>query len=432
MLRSALPAAVLLLVGCNDYDTFRIAGFQQDSFSNQADVLFVIDNSGSMTEEAAGVVANLGAFVQDLADPNFVAPPDPDLSNDVERFVEYVTDRTSNINYQLAVTTTDAASRWGDLLGTPSVIAKTDSDVAAKFTKNFLCEAACFESLDTETRQLWNQLCDQPASTADQNCEGSGIEEGIESVFMTMCRSFEDPPEACFDDWYAEYSDEGGILLGFTDEPPDEAATPLDYFRNRDALSTNGFIRDNSTVIPVIITDEGDSSRRGLFGDGRSVPYDELFAQFPNRMSWAIIGPGAGCGGPSSWGTDRYRTLVAETNGVWIDISTPNEAGTECVTPDFGQALGELGNLLKALSDTFPLQALPQDGTITVEVDGQVVHESEQSLDEDLGISTYTDGWSYRSSDNVVVLHGTAVPEFNADVSIYYLPAEGVPRQLPF
>ena len=41
-----------LLAGCNSYEIFALAGYEQASFSNDADVVFVIDNSNSMWQES--------------------------------------------------------------------------------------------------------------------------------------------------------------------------------------------------------------------------------------------------------------------------------------------------------------------------------------------------------------------------------------------
>ncbi len=55
------------LTGCNQYELFRLTGYEQNSFSNRADVLFVIDNSDSMTPYATSLAINFGDFVGDLA-----------------------------------------------------------------------------------------------------------------------------------------------------------------------------------------------------------------------------------------------------------------------------------------------------------------------------------------------------------------------------
>ena len=48
------------------------------------------------------------------------------------------------------------------------------------------------------------------------------------------------------------------------------------------------------------------------------------------------------------------------------------------------------------------------------------------------GEALYDKGWTYEASQNAVVFWGTAVPDYNADVQIYYRPLDGQPRVLPF
>ena len=44
----------------------------------------------------------------------------------------------------------------------------------------------------------------------------------------------------------------------------------------------------------------------------------------------------------------------------------------------------------------------------------------------------FASGWSYDPSQNAVVFWGDDVPDYNADVRIFYRPLEGTPRDLPF
>ena len=60
MLGSALAS------GCNRYEMFNVAGYEQAAFSNEADVVFLIDNSSSMTDEAADLALNFNVFIDKL------------------------------------------------------------------------------------------------------------------------------------------------------------------------------------------------------------------------------------------------------------------------------------------------------------------------------------------------------------------------------
>jgi hypothetical protein len=88
--------------------------------------------------------------------------------------------------------------------------------------------------------------------------------------------------------------------------------------------------------------------------------------------------------------------------------------------------------LLQNLSTTFPLSSVPIKETLQVAIDDKPVERAtEEGLDR-LGLPVYSDGWTYRADENAVVFHGNAIPSPNADVRVYYLPLDGMPRELPF
>ena len=87
----------------------------------------------------------------------------------------------------------------------------------------------------------------------------------------------------------------------------------------------------------------------------------------------------------------------------------------------------ELGALLNDLLTNFPLQSVPDPSTIRVFVDDEEITAADLN-----GQGEYSDGWSYDPSQNAISFHGSAVPDYNAEVEIYYLPLSGMPRELPF
>jgi hypothetical protein len=430
-LRPVACLALTLLAGCNPYSYFRLTGYLQEGFSNKADILFVIDNSPSMVDEADALAVNFDSFIETFTAEQ---PPTstPSLTDDAERYLRYVNDRTGNVNYQLGITTTDGFDDAGRLQGKPKVLGKTDNNVRQKFDNNLLCNAACVTSTPTV-----DVTC-TTGSPGPQNCADSvqgSAEEGIEAVYMAMCRAVEDPPEACFQPWYWN-ADEGSYEArppGDTGDTDAGTVEPQDYFSEGDPADNAGFLREGSVVIPVVITDEGDQSRRIGGRSGDTFPYPALFSEFGHRMSWAVIGANAevcNTAGAAEWGINRYRKMVNDSNGVYIDIAEPD--GQNCKTADFGEALTRIGNLLRGLADTFPLRTTPADGSIVVQVNGKMVAEARCEYDESLASNVCDDGWVYDAASNTVVLKGDAVPEFNADVRVWYLPASGVPRTLPF
>ncbi len=203
-LRPVACLALTLLAGCNPYSYFRLTGYLQEGFSNQADILFVIDNSASMVDESDALATNFDAFIETFTAEQ---PPEtaPTLADDADRYLEYVKNRTGNVNYHLGITTTDGFDDAGRLQGDPSFLSKTDNNVRQKFNNNLLCNAACVTSAPTV-----DTTCKQ-GSPGPQNCADSvqgSSEEGIEAVYMAMCRAVENPPAACFQPWY--FNEESG------------------------------------------------------------------------------------------------------------------------------------------------------------------------------------------------------------------------------
>ncbi|MFK7929309.1 MAG: hypothetical protein AB8H79_14035, partial [Myxococcota bacterium] len=64
----ATAAALPMLQGCNQYELFRLGGLVQEDFSNDAEILFVIDNSTSMLQESADLGVNFDGFIDRLID----------------------------------------------------------------------------------------------------------------------------------------------------------------------------------------------------------------------------------------------------------------------------------------------------------------------------------------------------------------------------
>ncbi len=414
---TSLGLAALLLAGCHG-ELFRVSGYAQESFSNKADILFVVDNSSSMEDEATAMALNFNTFIGRLTDPTQGQAGSDSLADAVDNYIAYVQARGKFLNYQLAITTTDAGGSWGALYGAPPVLAKGDADVADGFSENLLCTATCFNSsgppaadpdwecgdeVNEITRNYLDCICGEDVWM--NNC-GSGQEEGLEAIFMAMCRAVDDPPDACFED---------------------------NSFTEADLLSNDGLMRDDGMLIPVIVTDEGDTSRRLRQGEDDPAAYAELFAKFNRRMSFAVIGPDpqvCNSGGATTWGVERYQYFVDETGGSFFPIAKKDAVG-DCQVTDFAQALNELGELLNSLLDLFPLAGIPDVSTIRVFVDGEEIIESYQEIDDE-GELEWLDGWSYLAAENAVQFHGDAVPDYNQDVRIYYLPLEGMPRELPF
>lgn len=438
-----------LLAGCNSYEVFALAGYEQASFSNEADVVFVIDNSNSMWQESGEMALNFNAFIEYLTDPNAGGFATDDLADAVDNYVSFVTRRGAEIDYQLAITTTSVdvsagpeptedPGEAGTFVGDPQIMTSSESPTGDDFRRALLCEATCWPTSDAKLPDDKSYVCGEPAefiSTDYLNCAencgvgddpgwdnehcGSGTEEPLEAAYEALCRSVPNPPAGCF-------------------ETP-SALTP------EDAGSNGDLVRPDSTVVVVIVTDEGDNSRRLTEGESDPAPYLDLFGEFGNRVTFAVIGPDYDAdndklicnnGGAPAWGVQRLQTVASVTGGFYDPISVLADDATDvndCVMADFSEHLIDLGELLNSLLQSFKLRSIPDESTIRAFVDGKEAPKAEL-LSGNAGTSSavYGDGWSYDPSENAVTFWGEWIPDYNQPVEIIYLPLEGTPREFPF
>lgn len=445
--------ALTLLAGCNSYELFRLTGFEQATFSNDADILFIIDNSDSMQEEATALATNMNVFINKLTSAEGSNAPTATLSDAVDNYLRETTGGTLLIDYQLAITTSSVyyddgptsdidpgeagTFAYDSTSDVGALVKRGQGDAAADFNTNLLCEATCWDqnmpsnpdyvcgdALEGDVSEEYlDCLCGVGEWTG--NC-GTGMEQPIEAALMTLCRTVENPPDDCY-------------LF---------PSTSAIAFQTGDEQSNESFLREGANTLVVIVSDEGDSSLRhdehepgednydpAVPGDVETVvdEYLDILEQFPNVVRFAVIGPAfdgtdGGClDGAQEWGVERYQYIAAETNGLYIPLT---DIENDCAATDFATNLEDLGQLLSNLQTIFPLQSIPDESTIEVYVDGEQLERSEVTGE---GVDVvYGNGWTYDASENAVSFHGDSIPDYNQDVRIYYRPLGGMPRELPF
>lgn len=423
-LAAAFVAALgAMQLSCNEYDLFRVGGYEQATFNNRADVLFVIDNSDSMEPIATDMAVNFATFLASLGGVSETRSFDG-LPDAVTNYIEETQIITGAVDFQFAITTTDVERTMGELVG--PLVSRTDDDVTGSFLEGLLCGATCFDSVASGAHR-----CGDPLTTVNEaylDCEcgknqwrgncGTAVEEGLEAAFLTLCRAVDNPPRACFDD-----------VLDDKGEVEHQA-----ILNANDRLTLPDLLRENANLIVVLVSDEGDGSRRDTRNPIPDV-YEELFAQFNRNITWVLIGPDLDetqrdirCPGTGSdFGVIRYNYMTYVSSGLTIPMFDE-----DCRVRDFAGPLEELSSLLTNLLTSFPLQSVPVQDTITVVVDGKLVKRAESQGVGAFDLEEFSDGWTYRSADNSIQFWGEAIPPYEASVEVYYLPVDGIPRDLPF
>jgi hypothetical protein len=446
---AASTAIVLLGVGlgsCNSYDLLVHDRFEQADFNSEVDILWVIDDSNSMASAQEAVRANFADFIAEFANLDSTegeALAYGSVTEATVAFAEYLQNQERFLNYHMGVTTTDLVNpgngKQGNIrsLGAlggatcqpPAILTPSSDDVLSDFT-----------------------------TLVDVGVSGAGAETGTLAAAFALCKG----QDAEF--WAA--------LGDLPDSDPVKVICELVPPEERDGACNTDFFRDGAATVVIVVSDEGDNTYR----DG-SVPPPEwvnqceldhiaelTFGECDCRISWfldffdsldapvvfATIGPTYQAGSAETvWcdssvlnipgpcnefnsdvcGLDFYQQMACMTGGLFspIKITTVEDDPTTCTLADFQESLRNIGALVSGLSAGWRLSMIPDEETITVIVDGELVRNRS---DKPSG------GWTYVPRDRSIRFSGEDVPGFNARVDIYYYPLHDrrsqVGRNLPF
>lgn len=274
-------------------------------------LLLVVDTSASMNEEAGALARALPALD--------AARGDREL--------------------RVAVTTASVLSGEGGTpgidpgeAGTLAVPVRTSADPAwtLGLTEDLLCRLTPWQEVALPVDPAFS--CDDPGAVPDPitveyldclcgfdawtgNPPGAGSEEPLEAVLMAGCRASAEPPQTCLDSLspFAESADQ--VISGWPGE-------------------------DVEMAHAIVVSDEGDASRRLATGEDHATPYVDALLSLAVPISVSAVLPplrdGAlpcNDGGATTWGIERLEGAVASTDGVRGDLREPDGAG-ECQAGD--------------------------------------------------------------------------------------------------
>ena len=315
----AIACAFLLLEGtaCSSGQHFDLQNSsqtfaQQVTYAKSIDVLWVIDDSGSMTPRQAMLAAQVPDFVTAI--------------------------NGTGLDYQMAVTTMDMS--------------------ATGEKGKFLAAAGTPVILNASTPDLANVL----ATRLQPGGNGSPVERGEESM-------------------------QAGLNMALV------------------ASNNSGFLRKNSLLVVIFLSDEDDSSVtadyktyldtiRPPLASGEHSWISNFMGILPNdplctTSSWNYTDPGT-----------KYIALATESGGTSESICSG----------DLRQALTNVGARILEVVTEYHLDRVPDVSTIAVTVNGAVV------------INDATNGWTYDATKLAVIFHGTAIPAPNAAINVNFTP----------
>jgi hypothetical protein len=362
----AILAVVLVnsIMGCGKESSFSLLSeadkFTQDvAFNTKVDILWVMDNSGSMESSQSNVADNMQAFIQDFS--------------------------TKSLDYKMAVTTTDA---WMVQFGA--------SDNCSKFREGIRTGANC----STVGGKTYSGVPIMLPSTPN-----------LETVFLTNVL----------------LTDDVGGFFGSGDERAFQS-----IMRTFEEDSNSGFLRPDSFLSIIIVSDEEDFSHDGTnftqnLNDSTLYTIDSVADYLDdltdstatnrryNVNAMAVLD--AACRtqlGMNTKVNQRYLQLVDKVNEAFSTEETKGKKTSLC--GDFAEDLEDIAGGILSLASKFPLQRIPIPETIIVKVNGVTIPNKDTNPLAD-------GGWFYDSASNSIFFTSNYVPATGASISVVYDPA---------
>lgn len=367
----SLTLATIFLPSCGGDPSFSLtseaAGFTQINNQTSAiDVLWIIDNSGSMTPAQTKLTTNFTSFITSFS--------------------------AKSIEYKIAVASTDAylgadADVCTPTLRTYKARFRDGADVAASFT-----------SVLPDIFSPCDPVTNAPIQGYDESASGNPY-SGVRVI---------DPDTVDIINTFLT-----NATLGTTGSGTEQG---MESFKAAiDSPFNAGFLREDAYLAVIIVTDENDSS------PGTSASYktylDTITGSTAELQKYSVSTVTKQTGdicaeashAASAIGT-KYEELADLTDGDKISLCS-----------DFALALDDLAeNIInKALISIFEIEREPIVSTVVIKVNGVTVPMSDGS----------SAGWEYSSpvsgtyaGGHIISFIGTAVPEAGASISIVYDP----------
>ena len=377
--------AILWLTGCGSGsptfsmlpsgDTFK----QSDAvFNNQLDILWVVDNSGSMQPLQTNMVTNFNSFISNFQTKGYdfrMAVTATDAYKANTQFVQYNSGNAGLSLFQDGAANGDPSGVFVIIPSTPNL----DNVFVANATTgiNGSGDERAFSSMATAMANTNNPaflrsnsffaiiiLSDEDDFSNYSRTEGSwGSNDALDHCYVNSAM-----------DQIATtaYSGPNHVSACASQTPPDSVQSYVNYFDSM-TQSTGTTRRWNVSAITVL-----DSACQASH-----------MGTNPSGASWVTVEG------------QRYVQLSQATNGI---------QGSIC-DASYANSLSAIAAQITTLSTQFFLNQVPQVSTIVVTVNGVIIPDNA------------TNGWQYSSSNNSIQFFGTAVPPQGATISVNFVPA---------
>ena len=229
-----------------------------------------------------------------------------------------------------------------------------------------------------------------------------------------------DPPFVSADDEWAQLMT-GRFTVGIEGSDKERGLEAAWTLLTSDDPVNEGFVRDGATLALVFVSDENDCSHEGNLREEAAgtacyeyndalIPVSEYIDRFRSLkgsgarvVASGILGPDVQAGCEHTWPGHRYSTVVEKLDGYEGDICDAN----------YDEVLDAIGSKIIAPATIFPLDELPVEDSLEVEIDGEILERDPDTA------------WDYDRGDNSVRFDGVYVPPYGSTIEIRYEIAHG-------
>ena len=193
---------------------------------------------------------------------------------------------------------------------------------------------------------------------------------------------------------------------------------------SEDRPCNQGFHRDGAAFNMIFVSDEDDQSPMSLETARRWMLARQAQVHAVTGTDTRQLAQGIrGCISPDQWPDTSYGNLTAEQRGSLDTIAVVGQRyralasatgglAVSICEADFAEPLAQVALAAAGVRQRYGLHMTPDRSSIAVQVDGEVVTQSEPGSDS---------GWWYEGEGRNVVFGRADVPEWPARITVRYL-----------
>ena len=333
-----------------------------DSVNNKIDILWVVDNSGSMDPYQAKLAANFNSFISQF--------------------------QTKGFDFQIGVTTTDAYLAGANFYSSSGRSQLRDgAKIYSYSSSGVVSSTSNHTGFPIITNTLGANVTSTFATNATQGSAGSGDERAFQSLVETLDNSTN-----------SSFHRAGAFLavIILSDEDDFSDAIGASAVNSRAEGGGTDHDYNSSKLMRVADLEAYLDNLTSANSTNRSSKYNvSAISVLDSNCQTSHAAASV-----STIISTRYIQLATDTSGIMADICQNS----------YANSLNYIQQRISELTTQFKLSKQPDPASIAVLVAGVSI------------AGDATNGWTYDATSNAIMFHGTAVPAASAKIQVTFNP----------